>query len=195
MSRVGAIFWLGLAMTACVVMFMINYAVQSLQDDLNKVRKQTIAEQLEIRVLHAEWSYLTQPERLAQLNQQFLSLAPIGTKQLQQTITQIPLRPIPDPPPEEIAVAAAPAPAPAAGLELPTVNASDHGLDTLFAQASGEPQPQPTAPPMTTIALDTPASPPTLPVTTVALTTSVRQTAAPVRPGLDALFAQVASER
>jgi hypothetical protein len=175
MSRVGAIFWLSLAMTACVVMFMINYAVQSLQSDLTKVRQQTVAEQLEIRVLHAEWSYLTQPERLAELNQRFLSLTPIATKQLQQTITEIPMRPIADPPVEETA-SVAPAPAPSAGLEL----SAERGLDTLFAQASGE----------------TPAA--ALPVTPVALTTPARPAPArlePAQPGLDALFAQVATGR
>jgi hypothetical protein len=175
MSRVGAIFWLGTAMTACVVMFMINYAVQSLQDDLNKVRKQTVSEQLEIRVLHAEWSYLTQPERLAELNKQFLSLTPVATKQLQGNIAGIPLRPIAEPPIEETA-AAAPAPAPAAGLELAGTNASARALDGLFAQASGETQP---------------AIP--LPVTPVALIASARPGSA--APGIDALFAQAASER
>jgi hypothetical protein len=177
MSRVGAIFWFATAMTACVVMFLINYAVQSLQDDLNKVRKQTVAEQLEIRVLHAEWSYLTQPERLAGLNKQFLALTPVATKQLQGNIAAIPLRPIAEPPAEETA-AAAPAPAPAAGLEL---SASQSRLDALFAQASGQPQP---------------ASP--MPVTPVALTTPARPTPispAAAQPGIDALFAQAASER
>jgi hypothetical protein len=181
MSRIGAIFWLGTAMTACVVMFMINYEVQSLQDALNSVRKQTVAEQLEIRVLHAEWSYLTQPERLAALNQQFLSLTPIATKQLQQTIAEIPLRPIAEPPAEEIA-AVTPAPA-ADSPDVGAASTSDLGLDALFAQASGKPQPPAAA---------------ALPVMPVALTAPARP--APVspgsaHPGLDALFAQVASER
>lgn len=171
MSRVGAIFWLGMAMTACVVMFMINYAVQSLQGDLDKVRKQTVAEQLEIRVLHAEWSYLTQPERLAALNKQFLSLTPVATKQLQGNIAEIPMRPIAEPPAEAIA-SAAPAPAPAAGLELPAA-AGQSRLDALFAQASGQAQPVAT-----------------LRATPVALTAPASQ-----GPGIDALFAQVASER
>ena len=179
MSRVGAIFWLGLAMTACVVMFMINYAVQSLQDDLNKVRKQTVAEQLEIRVLHAEWSYLTQPERLAELNQQFLSLTPIATKQLQGAIADIPLRPIAEPPAEETASVAL-TPAPSAGLEFPAAGAAPRDLDSLFAQASGQ-VPPPAALPALPVSLTTPARP-------------VLANPGPAQPGLDALFAQVASE-
>ena len=177
MSRVGSLFWLGLAMTACVVMFMINYAVQSLQGDLSKVRQQTVAEQLEIRVLHAEWSYLTQPERLAELNKHFLSLVPVATKQLQQTITEIPLRTMPDPP-VEMTASAAPAPAPAAGLELPAASPAEGGLDALFAQASAEPRPARGA----------------LPVTPIALTTAAARPALSGR-GLDELFAQVATGR
>jgi hypothetical protein len=215
MSRVGAIFWLGLAMTACVVMFMINYAVQSLQDDLNKVRKQTVAEQLEIRVLHAEWSYLTQPERLAALNQQFLSLTPIATKQLQETIADIPMRPVvADPPAEEVAsTQTTPA---AADRLLPAASASEQALDALFAQASGQPQPAPAALPVTKISLTMPAQPAPSqlpldprfaqassqpqPAPAPARTTKAAPTAAAPRPmasgpGLDALFARVASER
>ena len=150
-----------------------------MQGDLNKVRQQTVAEQLEIRVLNAEWSYLTQPERLAALNRRFLSLAPVATKQLQQTIGEIPLRAMPAPPVEEVATAA-PMPAPAAGLELPAATPSGRGLDALFAQASAESQ----------------ASIGALPVTPVAMTSPARP--APVRPGsaapgLDALFAQAAA--
>ena len=44
-----------------------------------------------------------QPERLAGLNQQFLSLTPIATKQLQGTIAEIPLRPVVEPLVEEAA--------------------------------------------------------------------------------------------
>ncbi len=186
MSRVGAIVWLGVAMTACLVMFLINFAVQSLQDDLNKVRKQTIAEQLEIRVLHAEWSYLTQPERLAELNKQFLSLTPVATKQLQQRIAEIPLRTMPAPPVEETA-SMAPMPAPAAGLELPAASPSERGLDALFAKASAESQASVGALPVTPVALTAPARP-----------TAIRPTPghpAPAEPGIDALFAQAASGR
>jgi hypothetical protein len=93
MRRLGALFWLALVVAAGFTTFKVKYAVQDLEDELNRVRKQTIAEQQEIRVLTAEWTYLTQPERLAELNRRFLSLAPIATKQLQRPVAEIALRP------------------------------------------------------------------------------------------------------
>jgi hypothetical protein len=115
MNRLGTVFWVVLAMASGFAMYMVKYGVQSLEDELARVRKQTVAEQLEIRVLNAEWSYLTQPSRLAELNKQFVSLAPIATKQLQQNIDNIPLRALSEPPaperPAELSVQAAPPPA------------------------------------------------------------------------------------
>src|SRR5439155_13863306 len=108
MIRIGALFWLVLVVAAGFVTFKVKYAVQDIEDELNRVRKHTIAEQQEIRVLTAEWTYLNQPERLAELNRRFLQLAPVGTKQLQQRIEDIPLRPPPAPP--DVLVAASPGP-------------------------------------------------------------------------------------
>ena len=92
MTRLGAIFWLLLVLATGFTTFKVKYAVQDIEDELNRVRKQTIAEQQEIRVLTAEWTYLNQPERLADLNRRFLGLAPIATKQLQRNIADIPFR-------------------------------------------------------------------------------------------------------
>ena len=41
----------------------------------------------------AEWAYLNRPDALAQMNQRYLSLAPIATKQLIANIADIPMRP------------------------------------------------------------------------------------------------------
>ena len=65
---------------------------------------------MSIRVLDAEWAYLNRPDALAQMNQRFLSLTPIATKQLQTSLTDIPMRPAPPP---------QPAPAPARRRSLP----------------------------------------------------------------------------
>lgn len=92
MTRLGAVFWLVLVLAAGFTTFKVKYAVQDLEDQLNRVRRQTIAEQQEIRVLTAEWTYLNQPERLAELNRRFLALAPIAAKQLQHPVQDIPLR-------------------------------------------------------------------------------------------------------
>lgn len=114
MIRLGALFWLALVVAAGFVTFKVKYAVQDLEDELNRVKKQTIAEQQEIRVLSAEWTYLNQPERLAELNRRFLQLAPIGPKQLQQKVEDIPLRPLPAPAPPDMLIAKADPPAPPA---------------------------------------------------------------------------------
>jgi hypothetical protein len=124
MIRIGALFWLVLVVAAGFVTFKVKYAVQDIEDELNRVRKHTIAEQQEIRVLTAEWTYLNQPERLAELNRRFLQLGPVGTKQLQRTVEDIPFRPLPVPPPSappDILVAAAPEPHPPAAAPAPTV--------------------------------------------------------------------------
>jgi cell division protein FtsL len=118
-TRLSAIFWLVLVVAAGFTTFRVKYAVQDIEDQLNRVRKQTIAERQEIRVLTAEWTYLNQPERLAELNRRFLGLAPIAAKQLQHSIAEIPLR---APPAPDILVAANPDPGaarpPAAALPI-----------------------------------------------------------------------------
>ncbi len=58
-----------------------------------------MAEEHEIRVLEAEWAYLTRPETLDTMNRRFMSLAPISTKQLHITVADIPMRPPPPAPP------------------------------------------------------------------------------------------------
>jgi hypothetical protein len=92
MTRLGVVFWCVLVAVAGFTTFKVKYAVQDIEDQLNRVRRHTIAEQQEIRVLTAEWTYLTQPERLADLNRRFLQLAPIAARQMQRGIADIPLR-------------------------------------------------------------------------------------------------------
>jgi cell division protein FtsL len=148
MSRAGSLFWLALALSTGFAMFMVKYAVQNLDDNLARIRKQTVSEQVEIRVLNAEWSYLTQPERLAELNRQFLALAPITTQQLEQSIAAIPYRAPATPTPAETVADAAPADQGSAGGELPPTAASldaapapraTRQLDQLFAQIAEQP--------------------------------------------------------
>jgi hypothetical protein len=113
MIRFASLLWLALVAVTGFATFKVKYAVQDIEEELNKVRRQTIAEQQEIHVLRAEWTALTQPERLADLNRRFLSLVAVTLKQLQHKIDEIPLRLVPEPEP---VIAAAPAPEPATAV-------------------------------------------------------------------------------
>jgi hypothetical protein len=109
-------FWLVLVLVTGFAMFGVKYGVQSLEDELNRIKKATIAEEHAIRTNEAEWAYLTRPETLDEMNRHYLSLGPIATKQLRVTVIDIPLRPQPllsaDPPPDA-------APAPESGVSPP----------------------------------------------------------------------------
>src|SRR5712671_3245557 len=108
MTRLGTVFWVVVVLAAGFTTFKVKYAVQDIEDELNRARRQTIAEQQETRVLTAEWTFLNQPERLAELNRRFLGLAAITARQLQRNVEEIPLR-TPAAPPDAL-VAASPAP-------------------------------------------------------------------------------------
>jgi hypothetical protein len=124
MIRIGTLFWLVLVSATGFAMFGVKYQVQALEDELARTNRATAAEEHELRVLEAEWAFLTRPATLEAMNRQFLSLGPIATKQLHATATDIPLRPPPppEPPPAEppaIVAAAEPAPAPSAPEGVP----------------------------------------------------------------------------
>jgi hypothetical protein len=119
MIKLGTLFWLVLVSATGFAMFGVKYQVQALEDELARTNRATAAEEHELRVLEAEWAYLTRPATLEAMNRQFLSLSPIATKQLHTTAADIPLRPPPpaEPPPvEPPAVVAAAEPAPATSM-------------------------------------------------------------------------------
>ena len=221
MIRLGALVWLMLVVAAGFVTFKVKYAVQDIEDELNRVRKQTVAEQQEIRVLNAEWTYLNQPERLAELNRRFLQWGPIAAKQLQGKIDDIPFRPLPPPSPlptPDILVAAAPAEAPpqlATAAASGTETAAETAPTSAFAP---EPTPvavaaaPPTAAPVPASAASAlaslgigQASAGELPGASVAIKPAAMKPASPVQlakagaarqpRSLDDLFSQIAETR
>jgi hypothetical protein len=119
MIRLASLFWLALVAATGFATFKVKYAVQDIEEELNRVRKQTVIEHQEIHLLRAEWTTLNQPERLADLNRRFLSLAALAPKQLQRTIEEVPLRAVPAPP--DALIAAAPAVPAATAVSEPAV--------------------------------------------------------------------------
>jgi cell division protein FtsL len=71
-----------LAVGLALVLFSIKYQVQDLKDELSEVNRQIVAEQRALHILHAEWSHLTDPERLMTLSSKYLDLQPLLPEQL-----------------------------------------------------------------------------------------------------------------
>jgi hypothetical protein len=139
MTRLGAVFWGGLVLVSGFVTFNVKYAVQGIDDELARVRRQTLAEQREIRVLTAEWAYLNQPERLAELNRSFLQLTPMTAKQMQARIDEIALRAPPAAAPDTMPgtmIAATPAAASPPAVTLAAGAVSAPPLAALSARAT-----------------------------------------------------------
>jgi hypothetical protein len=203
MIRLSTLFWLVVVSTAGFAMFAVKYEVQSLADQLAHTVKQVDDTGRDIRVLDAEWAYLNRPDALAQMNQRFLSLVPIATKQLRANVADLPMRPTPPAPPPIETVAAV---APAAPATRPAdVAAVDDGAPLVAdgvvpvaalvpSSQPAEPAPPPPGPrPVVRVALDTHAAAPT--VRPAAVKTAARAMLLHRPASLDALIAQIAESR
>jgi len=82
MIRATTVFWVLLAVFAGVSMFVVKHQVRSLESDLQRLERAIVAEQEEIHVLAADWSYLNQPARLDGLGRRLIGLVPTTAAQL-----------------------------------------------------------------------------------------------------------------
>ncbi len=87
MSRFSGIFWFVLVIVSGMTNFIVKQTVQGLDDQLNAVRKKTVAEQKAIHELTADWTFLNQPELLADLNNRYVHLTAVAPKQIVSTIS------------------------------------------------------------------------------------------------------------
>jgi cell division protein FtsL len=92
MIRLATVLWLVLVAFVGFGMFKVKYEVMDLEDELARANRAIVTDQDAIHVLKAEWAFLAQPSRLAELSRRHLDLVPLGTAQLGQ-IDAIPLRP------------------------------------------------------------------------------------------------------
>jgi cell division protein FtsL len=124
----ATLIWAVLAIAAGFGLFQVSYRVASLEEELNKVNRQIVDERERLHALQADWSYLTNPARLADLARRHLPLQPLAAEQMIR-IEDLPLRLAPlvaesdgfqqaEPAsPPEAAVASATPPAPAEPAE------------------------------------------------------------------------------
>jgi hypothetical protein len=205
MIRVGTLFWLVLVSATGFAMFGVKYEVQALEDELARTRRATAAEEHEIRVLDAEWAYLTRPETLEAMNRRFLSLSPISTKQLHTTAADIPLRPAPPAPPpaaapaEAVTIVAAAEPAPPSSAPPSQSPSTPEGLPpqtpvAIAVKAATESPTTQSALRATPALLEKPAGAPPL-VKAVAMKAAAKPTAPRRVKSLDDLISQIMASR
>ncbi len=82
MVRPALILWIGLPAIMTIALLLVSYEVKQLENQLVNIESQRMAQQEEIHVLHAEWSYLNEPKRLAIRAENYLSLRPISPEQI-----------------------------------------------------------------------------------------------------------------
>ena len=74
MSPASTVLWVAMIGAMAFGLFQLKYAVQAREDELVRLNRDLIASKRVIHVLHAEWSYLNRPERLAALAERHLAL-------------------------------------------------------------------------------------------------------------------------
>ena len=82
MFRPATIVWMLLLASGFVGLYTVKYKVQAVKAEVVATERKLLEEKRNLHVLEAEWSYLTRPERLAQLSAKYLQLEPTGGIQL-----------------------------------------------------------------------------------------------------------------
>jgi len=88
MSGVSSLFkhttvlFLLLAVGLALVLFSVKYQVQDLEEELGQLNREVAYERQATHVLKAEFSYLTDAERLRRLSDRFLDLEPVQPQQI-----------------------------------------------------------------------------------------------------------------
>ena len=111
--RPGTVVWFCITVAVGYAMFQVKYEVMQQEQTLAGINKQILTDREQIRVLNAEWSYLTRPARIEELNTRFLHLNGMSSAQI------LPLSAVPERADAGAPLAAASA-APSAAAPAPT---------------------------------------------------------------------------
>lgn len=93
MIRVSVLVWTVILALLGIGLFQVKYNVQSKERELRDVRRQIEANLSSIHVLEAEWSYLNDPLRLADLARRHTDLLPTTPNQIGDIATLPPCQP------------------------------------------------------------------------------------------------------
>lgn len=82
MNRITTSFVLVFIIAAGVGLYQLKYKAQRLQKEVSALEASIVRDREAIRVLEAEWTYLTRPERVAALSERYLALRPAEAEQV-----------------------------------------------------------------------------------------------------------------
>ena len=103
MIRVSVLVWTIILALLGIGLFQVKYNVQSKERELRDVRRQIEVNLTSIHVLEAEWSYLNDPLRLADLARRHTDLLPTTPNQIGDIATLPPRQPDQPLAPDELA--------------------------------------------------------------------------------------------
>jgi len=82
MNRITTSFVLMFIVAAGVGLYQLKYKTLRLQKEVSALNASIVRDREAIRVLEAEWTYLTRPERVASLSERYLALRPAEAEQV-----------------------------------------------------------------------------------------------------------------
>jgi hypothetical protein len=147
MIRISAIVWVVVLALLGIGLFQVKYNVQGKERDLREVRRQIEANYNAIHVLDAEWSYLNDPLRLADLTRRHTGLVPTTPGQigdfasLPLRIEDLPLTPEVPAEPQPPLVSSAPQAQPAPVVQVKAEDQVTEQQQAAAPQAKHEPKP------------------------------------------------------
>ena len=147
MIRISAIVWVVVLALLGIGLFQVKYNVQGKERDLREVRRQIEANYNASHVLDAEWSYLNDPLRLADLTRRHTGLVPTTPGQigdfasLPLRIEDLPLTPEVPAEPQPPLVSSAPQAQPAPVVQVKAEDQVTEQQQAAAPQAKHEPKP------------------------------------------------------
>ncbi len=63
-------------------LYLVKYSVADVQRDVVKMKTELASEKESLHLLNAEWAYLNRPDRLRELADKHLDLAPLDSRQI-----------------------------------------------------------------------------------------------------------------
>lgn len=82
MSRPVNFVMIGLVIALSIVLYNVKYRAEEQEATVRALHAQIDDEQEALRVLRAEWSYLTQPDRIQTLAERHLDMEPLQASQI-----------------------------------------------------------------------------------------------------------------